>query len=142
MAVPVFFDLCCSMWNFFFFFFSCGMWILNCSLWNLFPWPGIKSGFPELGTWSLIGWTNGKSLFLFKGAAFLKHFYWKVIMDLYQCKTKQLPQGAKQPPQTSISGIFAKHLLPPLREDHIFLLCFYIFIEQLLDKYLLNELIN
>ena len=63
-------------------------------------------------------------------------------MDLLQCKTKQLPQGAKQSPQTSISGIFAKHLLLPLREDHIFLLCFYIFIEQLLDKYLLNELIN
>ena len=35
---------------------ACG--IFNCSLWDLFPWPGIESRAPELGAWSLSHWTT------------------------------------------------------------------------------------
>ena len=38
--------------------FSCGMWILGCSMWDLVPWPGIELGAPELGAWSLSHWTT------------------------------------------------------------------------------------
>ena len=32
-------------------FFSCGIW-------DLFPWPGIKTGLPALGAWSFSHWTT------------------------------------------------------------------------------------
>ena len=33
--------------------FSCGMWTLSCSMWDLVPWPGIELGAPALGVQSL-----------------------------------------------------------------------------------------
>ena len=38
--------------------FSCGIRALSCSLWDMVSWPGIKSGPPELGVWSLSHWTT------------------------------------------------------------------------------------
>ena len=35
---------------------ACG--IFNCSMWDLFPWPGIESRAPELGAWGLSHWTS------------------------------------------------------------------------------------
>ena len=32
---------------------SCGLWTLNCSIWDLAPWPGIKPRAPALGSRSL-----------------------------------------------------------------------------------------
>ena len=40
------FDLCC------------GIWTLQCSMWDLVPWSGIKPGPPTLGVWSLSHWTT------------------------------------------------------------------------------------
>ena len=31
---------------------------LNCSMWDLIPWPGIEPGPPTLGAWSLSPWTS------------------------------------------------------------------------------------
>ena len=31
---------------------------LSCSMWDLFPWPGIEPGPPALGDWSLSHWTT------------------------------------------------------------------------------------
>ena len=33
---------------------------LNCSTWDLVPWPGLESQLPALGTWSLSHWTTRK----------------------------------------------------------------------------------
>ena len=38
--------------------FSCGMRILNCSIWDLAPLLEIKPRFPALGEWSLSHWTT------------------------------------------------------------------------------------
>ena len=38
--------------------YSCGMWTLSCSMWNLVPWPVIKAGPPALGALSLNHWTT------------------------------------------------------------------------------------
>ena len=40
--------------------FSCPTWPLSCSLWDLVPWPGIKSKPPALEAWSLRHWTTTK----------------------------------------------------------------------------------
>ena len=40
--------------------FSCGMRPLCCGMWNLVPWPGIKSRPPALGAQSLSQWTTRK----------------------------------------------------------------------------------
>ena len=40
--------------------FTCGMGTLNCSMWDLFPWPGIKPRPPALGAQSLSPWTTRK----------------------------------------------------------------------------------
>ena len=32
--------------------FSCSIWTLSCSRWDLVPWPGINLGPPALGMWS------------------------------------------------------------------------------------------
>ena len=32
--------------------FSCSIWTLSCSRWDLVPWPGINPGPPALGMWS------------------------------------------------------------------------------------------
>ena len=37
---------------------SCGMQIISCGMWNLVPWPGIESGPPALGAWSLSHWNT------------------------------------------------------------------------------------
>ena len=37
---------------------SCSMGTLRCGLWNLVPWPGIKSGLPALGMPRLSHWTT------------------------------------------------------------------------------------
>ena len=42
--------------------FSCGMWTLSCSTWDLIPWAGIKLGLRALGVQSLSHWTTGKAL--------------------------------------------------------------------------------
>ena len=36
--------------------FSCSMWTLSWSIWDLVPWPGIEIGPPTLGAWSLSYW--------------------------------------------------------------------------------------
>ena len=41
-------------------FFSCGMQLLGCSMWNLVPWPGIELRPPALRAWSLSHWTTRK----------------------------------------------------------------------------------
>ena len=38
--------------------FSCGKGTLNCGMWDLFPWPGIKPRPPVLGAQSLSPWTS------------------------------------------------------------------------------------
>ena len=40
--------------------FSCTMWTLSGSMWDLVPWPGIEPGSPALGAWSLSHWTTRK----------------------------------------------------------------------------------
>ena len=45
--------------------FSCGLWSLGCSMWDLVPWLGIESGPPTLGAWSLSHWTMRKFLCIF-----------------------------------------------------------------------------
>ena len=51
-----------NVWGFFVFWgalgLSGGMWTLNSSLWDLGPCPGIKSGPPALGAYSLNQWTT------------------------------------------------------------------------------------
>ena len=42
--------------------FSCGMWTLGCSMWDLVPQPGIEPGSPALGAQSLSHWTTGEVL--------------------------------------------------------------------------------
>ena len=37
--------------------FSSSMWALSCGMWDLVPWPGIKSGAPVLGAWNPSHWT-------------------------------------------------------------------------------------
>ena len=37
--------------------FSCGMWTLSCSMWDLDLWPGIEPGPSALGALSLSHWT-------------------------------------------------------------------------------------
>ena len=32
--------------------------IFSCSMWDLFPWPGIEPGSPALGAWNLSHWTT------------------------------------------------------------------------------------
>ena len=44
---------------------SCSVWTLSCSMCDLVPWSGIKSGSPGLGTQSLNHWTTRKALFIF-----------------------------------------------------------------------------
>ena len=39
-------------------FFSFGMQILSCDLWDLVPLPGIETWPPALGTWSPSHWTR------------------------------------------------------------------------------------
>ena len=41
---------------------SCSTWSLNCSVWDLVPWPGIEPGPPALGAWSLSPWTTREVL--------------------------------------------------------------------------------
>ena len=36
--------------------FSCGLWTLSCSMWDLVPWPGIESRPLALGAWILSHW--------------------------------------------------------------------------------------
>ena len=38
--------------------FSCRMWLLSCSIWDLALWSRIKPEPPELGSWSLSPWTT------------------------------------------------------------------------------------
>jgi len=38
--------------------FSCCMWSLSCSVWDLVPWSGIKPSRPTLEVWSLNHWTT------------------------------------------------------------------------------------
>ena len=54
------FDLHCNMqsllaatWG----IFTYGSWNLNCSMWDLVPWLGIKPRPPVLGAWHLSHWT-------------------------------------------------------------------------------------
>ena len=44
--------------------FSCGMWPLRCSMWDLVPWPGMEPGPPALRALSLCLWTTGEVLAL------------------------------------------------------------------------------
>ena len=37
---------------------------LNCSMWDLVPWPGVEPRHPALGPWSLSLWTTLRSLWL------------------------------------------------------------------------------
>ena len=46
-------DLCCSVWDLDSQCFSCGVWTLSCSTWNLVPWPKIEPRPPALGTQNL-----------------------------------------------------------------------------------------
>ena len=55
------FDLHCNMqsllaatWG----IFTYGSWDLNCSMWDLVPWLGIKPRPPVLGAWHLSHWTT------------------------------------------------------------------------------------
>ena len=48
--------------------FSCSMWTLRCGMWDLVPWPGIKSVPPALEAQSLSHWTTREGPIL----AFLK----------------------------------------------------------------------
>ena len=41
---------------------SCGLWTLNCNMWNLVLPPGTEHGPPALGVWSLATRPAGKSL--------------------------------------------------------------------------------
>ena len=43
----------------------CSMQILSGSMWDLVPWPGIKSRPPSLGVQSLSHWPPGKFSYLF-----------------------------------------------------------------------------
>ena len=38
--------------------FGCSLWTLNCGMWYLVPWPGIKPRLPASGAWSLRHWTT------------------------------------------------------------------------------------
>ena len=38
--------------------FSCSMQTLNCSMWDLVPWPGIKPRLPALGAQTLSHWST------------------------------------------------------------------------------------
>ena len=40
--------------------FNCGTRTLSCGVWALVPWPGIKSGSPALGAWSLSPWDTSE----------------------------------------------------------------------------------
>ena len=45
---------------------------LNCGMWELVPWPGIKPRTPELRAWSLCHWATREiplSYFLWKGSS-------------------------------------------------------------------------
>ena len=46
--------------------FSCCMWTLSCGMWDLVPWPGIKSGPTALGVQSLNHWTTREILTFFR----------------------------------------------------------------------------
>ena len=48
---------------------SCSMRALSCSMWNLVPWPGMESGPPALGAWSLYHWTTREGP---------SHFVWRL----------------------------------------------------------------
>ena len=47
-----------QLWHVGSFLFNFGMWTLNCSLWDLVPWPGIEPRPPALGAQSLSHWTT------------------------------------------------------------------------------------
>ena len=55
-------DLHCGIQDLFSFFFSCYMQTLSCSMRDLVPWLGIKTGPPVLGAWSLSHWTTREVL--------------------------------------------------------------------------------
>ena len=42
--------------------FSCSIWTLSCSMWDLVPWPGMEPRAPALGPWSLSNWNSRKVL--------------------------------------------------------------------------------
>ena len=50
--------------------FSCGIWTLSCSLWDLVPWPGIKTQAP-------LHWERGVS----EASGFVRH----LTLDLSDC---------------------------------------------------------
>ena len=55
--------------------FSCGLWILNYSMWNLVSLTGVEPWPPALGAWSLSHWTSREvpvaSIFLKDSSHFL-----------------------------------------------------------------------
>ena len=58
---------------------SCDVQPLSCSTWDLVPWPGIESGLPALGAWSLSCWTATEVPMLL----YFVPFYWWVAMPYF-----------------------------------------------------------
>ena len=78
--------------------FSCGMQTLSCTMWDLVPWPGIKSGPPALGAQSLshwttkshisgtdIQWTCPKSALFLHSSSHLYQLVYNCLISFYSC---------------------------------------------------------
>ena len=63
--------------------FSCGMWTLSCSTWDLVPWSGIESRPPAWGAWSLSHWTTRE-----------------VHGDILECHMRDGVKSIRQRPET------------------------------------------
>ena len=74
--------------------FSCGLWSLNYSMWNLVSLTGMEPGPPALGAWSLIHWTSREvpvaSIFL-KNSSYFLLLPWPLLIQVnFFCRWEAL----------------------------------------------------
>ena len=101
--------------------FSCGLWTLNCSAWDLVSWPGSEPRAPALGVHSLDPWTarelgfwwevRGQSLrlhwFCLECLSALGGIHW-VLLPMFLGPDEQVnsrhPSVRTEPPKGDLSG--------------------------------------
>ena len=95
--------------------FSCGMWTLSCSVWNLGPWTGIEPGPPVLGVQSLSHWAPREVL----ESVFLKTFY-KLALFAYLSETRG---NLEKLSWYQASPYFLNNILPTKKAEPSFSAC-------------------
>ena len=94
--------------------YSCGMWSLGCSMWDLVPWLGIESGPPTLGAWSLSHWTMRKFLCIL-----LSYLVQGPVSSCWCCSVVQSCLTLCDPMDCSMPGLPVSHHLPDFAQVYV-----------------------